>query len=161
MQDTLTMRGVYRKSSLTLLIARLQPLTPSDTVVTTTMKRLSCIGRYNFLFHNCSDYTNMLLDCADIDGLVGQIASEGNGLISIPALREFQLSAAIAIDEFIGAKDNAYANNIGDRIDETLSEIGTYVDAAKEFLAESTNAIVDIGTSLYDGAKNIWNRLFG
>ena len=119
------------------------------------------IGRYNFLFHNCSDYTNMLLDCADIDGLFGQIASEGNGLISIPAVREINLSIAIAIDKFLGTKDNAYANNIGDRIDETLSEIGTYVDAAKEFLAESTNAIVDIGTSLYDGAKNIWNRFFG
>ena len=56
------------------------------------------IGRYDFFFHNCSDYTNMLLDCADIDGMAGQIASEGNGIISIPSLREINLSLANEID---------------------------------------------------------------
>ncbi len=119
------------------------------------------IGRYNFLFHNCSDYTNMLLDYADIDGRVGQIVSEGNGIISIPALREINLSLANEIDEFFGNKDSVLANAIGDRIDKNRSEIGVVVDVVKDVAAGVTNTIVDVGTALCEGGKYLWNKLFG
>ena len=53
------------------------------------------------------------------------------------------------------------ANAIGDSIDNDRSEIGVVVDVLKEVAAGATNTIVDAGTALYEGGKNLWNKLFG
>ena len=49
-------------------------------------------GRYNFLFNNCSDYTDAILDVAKIDGYFSQSFVDGDSLISIPAVREWEAS---------------------------------------------------------------------
>ena len=133
-------------------------------------------GRYNFLFHNCSDYTDKLLDEADIDGMYSQILSEGTDLISIPVLREFQLSMAKFMDSIqpsdalkkfgsaisgfntasnfagfacamIGDLAEETENVIGDTVDAARGFAGAIVEGAKNVAATVTNTIIDIGTS--------------
>lgn len=67
-------------------------------------------GRYNFLFNNCADYTNALLDVAEIDGICSQILGQGNSLITIPVLREFELSVASTIDSGIKLASDGLIN---------------------------------------------------
>ena len=70
-------------------------------------------------------------------------------LVSVPALREFNLSLANEIDEFLGDKDSVIANAIGDGIDKIRSGIGVVVDVVKDAATRATNTIVDA-----------WNWLF-
>ena len=93
--------------------------------------------------------------------MVGQIASEGTEIISIPALREIDLFLANEIDEFLGDKDNVNANAIGDSIDNYRSNVGVIVDVFKDIAAEATNAIADAGTALYEYGKSLWKKIFG
>lgn len=121
-------------------------------------------GEYNFLFNNCSDYTNALLDVADIDGMASQILSEGNGLISIPVLREFGLSVSAGIDSLtnwvsdglVNVGDSIKGNNIvGDIVGDILVGTGNYIDASTNFVGD----VVDVGRGLHgkvvDGLKYI------
>ena len=138
-------------------------------------------GKYNFLFHNCSDYTNELLDVADVDGLLGQISSEGNKLISIPVLREAQLSVVSAIDSISKAitdgmintgKSISGINTVGDIAGGLLALSGSFIDETLNFVGD----VIDVGTGLKgevvdfvkqglavatnviaDGAKKAWD----
>ena len=138
-------------------------------------------GRYNFLFHNCSDYTNELLDVADIDGMFGQIASEGNRLISIPAFREFELSVASSLD-FIPKARTEGMKTVGKNIsgihpaldvaggalallgnfaEETTNFIGDAVDVVNDVVGEVVDVVKHVEATvtnfIADGAQKIWD----
>ena len=121
-------------------------------------------GRYNFLFHNCSDYTNKLLDVADLDGMSSQILSEGNSLISIPVLREFQLSVAKQkdlvtnwiSDSLISAGNSISGSGlIGDFIGDTLAGTGKFIKKASDFVGDAVDVVNGINGKVVDGAKYV------
>ena len=138
-------------------------------------------GRYNFLFHNCADYTNELLDVADIDGMVSQSLSEGNYLISIPALREIELSVAGTIDSIPKAitdgmitigQNISGVNTAGDIaggllalsgnfIDETLDFAGDVIDAGTSLIGEGVDlakqGLAVVTNAIADGATKAWD----
>ncbi len=58
-------------------------------------------GDYNLLLNNCSDYTDMLLDVAKIDGYLTQRFINSDSLISIPAIREIQTSFYREADSYL------------------------------------------------------------
>ena len=131
-------------------------------------------GRYNFLFHNCADYTNELLDVANIEGMLSQILSEGitfpSNPISIPVLREIELSVSDAIDSgiewasdgLVDLGDSMIGSNfVGDAVDVVTGVVGEFVDVGKDIAAGVTNTFVDVGTAVYEGGKYLWNKLFG
>ena len=141
-------------------------------------------GKYNLLFHNCADYTNELLDVANIDEMWSQILSEGNILITIPAVREFELSVSDAIDSGIKwASDDLVdmenlmigSNIVGYFVGNALVGTGEFIDTTMNFVGDVAGAVVGIADALVDEAKKvvagvtsaiyeagstIWNRLF-
>ena len=145
-------------------------------------------GRYNFLFNNCSDYTNEILEHGNIDGMFSQVLGKVNGPISIPAVREKLFSKTSYIDSFPNAmisvgerlKDsdigiskiagkalvdrgkfiNSAMNFAGDIVGYAIGRADNVVDRQKKVASIVTNAIVDIGTAIVDGVVSIWNRLF-
>ena len=142
-------------------------------------------GRYNLLFNNCADYTNELLDVADIDGMASQILSEGNALISIPVLRELELTASREIDSairwvsdgLIDAGNAISGHNImgditgdmligtGNFIDASTNFAGDVVDVATGFVGEVVDGFKDVAAILSNGIVDIgtwvWDKVFG
>ena len=121
-------------------------------------------GRYNFLFHNCADYTNELLDVADIDGILSQALSEGNSLITIPALREFELSFSNTIDsgvkwasnELINAGTSMVGTNIaGDIVGNVLVATGNFIDDASNFIGDAVDVVTGVVGEVVDEVKDV------
>ena len=145
-------------------------------------------GRYNLLFNNCSDYTNEILEHGNIDGMYSQVIGKVNGLISIPAVREWLLSATsyidslpdavISIGENLKESDTAFVevagnalvgtgklingvrNFVGDVTGCVVGIADAGVDCTKKVAAVIGNTIVDVGTAVADGAVSLWNRFF-
>ena len=125
-------------------------------------------GRYNFLFHNCADYTNELLDVANIDGMSSQILSEGitfpSNPISIPVLREIELSVSDAIDSGIEwASDGLVdlgnsmigSNLVGDVVGTALVGTGNFIDGATNFVGDAIDVVTGVAGEFVDVGKNI------
>ena len=120
------------------------------------------MGRYNLLFNNCADYTNILLYAADLDGMYNQMFSEGHSLISIPALKEFKLSASSKIDSTTnnicdglnraGTSIKGY-NFFGDVVGDMLIGTDEVISTTTDFLGDA----IDTGASFWgkaiDGGK--------
>jgi len=102
-------------------------------------------GKYNFFFHNCADYTNRLLDVADLDGMVTQISGESFFPVSIPVLREFSLSAASKFDSVTTAITEGLTNAGNDFRESGFwgNIAGDLLVGAGEFIDGSTNALGD------------------
>ena len=125
-------------------------------------------GRYNLFFNNCADYTNELLDVANIDGMSSQILSEGitfpSNPISIPVLREFELSISDTIDSGIKwASDGLVdlgnsmkgSNIVGDVVGTALVGTGTFIDGATNFVGDAIDVVTGVAGEFVDGAKDI------
>ena len=121
-------------------------------------------GRYNFLFHNCADYTNALLDVADIDGIASQILSEGNGLIAIPFLREIGLSASSGIDAVISWVSNGLMGvgnsisgyySIGDMAGDLLIGVGSFIDSSTNLVGDVVDVVNGVVGKGVDAAKDV------
>lgn len=125
-------------------------------------------GRYNLFFNNCADYTNELLDVADIDVMSSQILSEGITLpsnpISIPVLREFELFISDTIDSGIkwvsdGLVDVGNSmigsNVVGDAVGNVLVGTGNFIDGATNFIGDTVDAINSVAGEFVDGAKDV------
>ena len=145
-------------------------------------------GKYNFLFNNCSDYTNEILEAGNIDGMFSQVLGKVNGPISIPAVRELLFSATSYIDSFpdtvismgenlknsdtvlgeiagnflvdTGAFIGSATNFVGDVAGNVIGIADAVVDDTKKAISVITNAIVDACSAIVNGAASIWNRLF-
>ena len=136
----------------------------NDSVALAEAYKSNGFGRYNFLFHNCADYTNELLDVANIDGMSSQILSEGNTLITIPALREFELSVSDAIDTGIKwASDGLVdignsmigSNIVGDFVGNALVGTGNFINSAANFVGDSVDVVTGVAGEFVDGAKDV------
>ena len=121
-------------------------------------------GRYNFLFNNCADYTNALLDVADIDGMSSQILSEGNTLISIPVLREFELSVSGVIDSgiksvsdgLIYSGNSMIASNLaGNIVGNTLIDIGNFIDNTTNVIGDAVDIVTGVTGEVVDRIKHV------
>lgn len=121
-------------------------------------------GRYNFLFHNCADYTNELLDVANIDGMSSQVLSEGNTLITIPVLQEFKLSISDAVDSGIEwASDGLVdlgnsmkgSNIVGDFVGSALVGTGNFIDGATNFVGDATDVVTGVAGEFVDVGKDV------
>lgn len=55
-------------------------------------------GKYDFLFHNCSDYTDLLLKYAKLEGTEQEILTQQTPLVSIPIWRVFAMGISREID---------------------------------------------------------------
>ena len=153
----------------------------NDSVALAEKYASNGFGRYNFLYHNCADYTNELLDVADIDGMFTQILSEGNALIAIPVTRELILSFSSAMDsgvewvtnELIETGNSMVGTNIaGDIAGNLLVSTGNFIDDASNFIGDAVDVVngivgevVDVGkavcstvtNSIADGAQAVWD----
>lgn len=121
-------------------------------------------GRYNLFFNNCADYTNKLLDVANIDGMSSQVLSEGNTLITIPVLREFELSISDAVDSGIEwASDGLIdlgnsmkgSNIVGDVVGSALVGTGNFIDGATNFVGDAIDVVTGVAGEFVDGAKYV------
>ena len=122
-------------------------------------------GRYNFLFHNCSDYTNEILEVAEIDGMASQISSGANWLLpSVPVLREFQMTVSSNIDSYTNMISNGLieAGNsirgsgfLGTIAGNTLLGMGKFIDASTNFAGNAIDYVNSYADKIVDGAKGI------
>ena len=92
-------------------------------------------GKYNLLFNNCSDYTDAILDVAEVEGDFLQDYVEGDSIFSVPVIREWEASYL----------QNAEKN----------------LDAISQTLEDAGNSILDgleyIGNGIAEGAKKFWD----
>ena len=93
------------------------------------------IGEYDFFFHNCSHYTDMILATAEIEGTFTNLVAKWSPPISVPVLREVALSVARAIDL-------ALANDLGAKVNHIGDALGTFL---------KSNVVSNI--------KRIWNKI--
>ena len=131
-------------------------------------------GKYNFVYHNCSDYTDMILSAADIDGMLSQVFSERNPQVSIPALREIELSVTNTIDSSRKWISN-WLIDVGESIDDSTfwsnsaRNMFTFTGESIDFITNVTGDITDnfmAYRNSYSTAKKgmfsyITNKLFG
>ena len=145
-------------------------------------------GRYNFFFHNCSDYTDEILRVAEIDNEISQERCNGKVLLSIPAASVYWLSTAEKLDSLeplkslystyssallgataMGEAGLAHMGEFGDSalnfiedVSNTANDIREdFADGVKMFFLATTNAMAIVGTSMKDEVVDAWNRLFG
>ena len=151
----------------------------NDSVALARKYESDGFGRYNFLFHNCSDYTNKLLDDADINGMFSQILSEGNLLISIPILREFSLSVSSGMDSvtswisngLIDIGDSIQGSNFvgniagnvlvgtGILIDQSTNFMGDAIDFANDIVGEGVDGIKKVASAITNAMVDGWNTV--
>ena len=125
-------------------------------------------GRYNLFFNNCADYTNELLDVANIDGMSSQILSEGitfpSKPISIPVLREIELSVSDAVDSGIEwASDGLVdlgnsmkgSNIVGDVVGSALVGTGNFIDGATNFVGDAIDVVTGVAGEFVDDVKDV------
>ncbi len=142
------------------------------------------MGRYNFLFNNCSDYTDAILNVADVDGMFAQIQIGGDSLISIPIVRGFATSVASGMDAItnvisegfssvggyvknywnwggsalvdVGEFIDTYSNRIGDSIGGFLQKAADTTDSINKAINKGTNKLWDWGTSAWNFVSSIF-----
>ena len=95
-----------------------------------------------------------------------QVLSEGNTLITIPVLREFELSISDAIDSGIEwASDGLVdlgnsmkgSNFIGDIAGNILVGTGTFIDGATNFVDDAVDVVTGVAGEFVDGAQAVWD----
>lgn len=142
------------------------------------------MGRYNFLFNNCSDYTDAILNVADIDGMFAQIQIGGDSLVSIPIVRGLAASAASGMDSItnfisdgfisvggyvknywngggsvlvdVGKFIDTYSNKIGDSVGGFLQKATDTMDDIKKTINKGTNKLWDWGTSAWNFVSSLF-----
>ncbi len=129
------------------------------------------MGRYNFLFNNCSDYTDALLDVADVDGMFTQIQIGGDFLISIPVVGTFITSFATGMDSITnGISDGfcsfgEYVGNYWNWGGSALTNIGEFIDTSSNWIGDSVGGFLQnvddamdfIDKAINDGANKLWD----
>ncbi len=121
-------------------------------------------GRYNFLYHNCCDYTNKLLDVANIDGFMGQTLANDLSIVSIPSIREIELSIATKIDSISNAASEGL-RNLGNSLDESnlvgdiLVGAGSAINAYQNMRGDVTNVAMEALGVLTDVGKTIGSTI--
>ena len=132
---------------------------------------------YNFLFNNCADYTDFLLDFADVDGMFSQMMIANDALISIPRDQRGLIVVAKSMDLQI-RKASEDIKDIADKIEKSDFLGSNYAahiaSACGDLLVAGTNYIGDAIASKIDMANlslksvksiikreadRIWNRL--
>lgn len=79
-------------------------------------------GDYDFFFNNCSNYTDTILQVADIDGFLTQKYLTSTPFISVPSIREAGASFSQNLDEALNYAINT-AKKIGSFVSETAQNI--------------------------------------
>ena len=79
-------------------------------------------GDYNFLFNNCSDYTDAILDVAKVEDVLAQNFIDGDSLISVPVVREAEASVLQEIDNALKKIGNFFEKAI-EKIEEKVEKI--------------------------------------
>ena len=129
------------------------------------------MGRYNFLFNNCSDYIDAILNVADVDGMFSQIQIGGDSLISIPIARTFATSVASGMDSITNAISSGicsageYVKNYWKWGGSALIDVGEFIDKSSDRIGDSVGGFmqkVDDATGFIDkainaGANKLWD----
>ena len=105
-------------------------------------------GKYNFLFNNCSDYTDAILDVAQINGHFSQGFVDGDSPISVPAIREWEASLWDDVDTAI--------ESIGNTLNEIGNAIETSVEVAVDYISDGLETV---GNYIEEGAKYLWDKI--
>ena len=130
---------------------------------------------YNLLVNNCADYTDLLLDVADVDGMFSQIMIGEDDFISVPLIREFKMSVACELDSTINWSGNnikkagtmiqnssfygsEFLGNMvigcGDLFIDGTNYVGDVVCSMEGFINDGLGPIKDFGAR---GVKKIWD----
>ena len=105
-------------------------------------------GEYNFLFNNCSDYTDAILDVAQINGYFSQSFVDGDSPISVPAIREWEASLWDDVD------------TVNESVGNTLNEIGNAIEANVEVAVDYiSDGLETVGNHIEEGAKYLWDKI--
>ena len=100
-------------------------------------------GGYNFLFNNCSDYTDAILDVADVDGVFSQIFTDSDSAISSPIIREIEFSICNRIDDTVRALNNSVIL-VGKLVGGESNFMGKTLIQAGEGMQETYNKAGDV-----------------
>ena len=118
-------------------------------------------GGYNFVFRNCSDYIDELLDAADLDTPIGRLYSEDILPISIPRVREYFISNALKRERkrnevcnyLISTGEAMYGDNFFSNIAAAvLVGTGYTVKVTTDFMTEATAEVCNIIGEVVDCA---------
>ena len=130
---------------------------------------------YNFLVNNCADYTDILLDEADVDGMFSQIMIGEDDFISIPTIRKAKLTLASQLDSKIQAfsdnienigkkiKDSSFIGNdiVGDTIinasDSIIKGSDSIGDTLGSVASTINSGLKPIKDTVAQGVKNFWD----
>ena len=118
-------------------------------------------GGYNLLFNNCSDYTDMLLDFADVDGLFTQAWLARDNFISIPVNRQIQAIIAGQLDtgiRWIGEKIKTTGDNVRDKRFLGSAIIGWQLNLIGDDIINTADKIGDAYGAIV-GAKDRASRI--
>lgn len=96
------------------------------------------------MFHNCSDYTDALLDVADVNGMFAQIMLGGDSLISIPVIRELETSWWAWLDSGIKTTSDALLC-LGESMSDEHSDLGDILIETSKYIDFITDFIGNIG----------------
>ncbi|MBR3917737.1 MAG: RHS repeat-associated core domain-containing protein [Clostridia bacterium] len=134
-------------------------------------------GGYNLFVNNCADFTDCLLEVADVDGMFSKIMIEEDDFVSIPRVRELKTSAASLLDsgiynvvkglensgkeikryDFIGSD---LAGNVligtGNMIDKGTDWVGDFVGDAIGIYNDGMAPIKDL---VGIGVKKVWEMI--
>lgn len=100
-------------------------------------------GGHNFLFNNCSDYTDAILDVADVDGVFSQIFTDSDSAISSPIIREIEFSICNRIDDTVRALSNSVIL-VGKLVGGESNFMGKTLIQAGEGMQETYNKAGDV-----------------
>ena len=122
------------------------------------------MGRYNFLFNNCSDYTDAILDVADVDGMFAQIQIGGDSLISIPIIRGISASVASTMDSIINATSNGfisageYMKKYWEWGGSALVDVGQFIDTSSNWIGDSVGRLLQRTTDAMEPVNEFFNK---
>lgn len=100
------------------------------------------------MFNNCADYTDAILDVAQINGHFSQGFVDGDSPISVPAIREWEASLWDDVDTAIESIGN------------TLNEIGNAIETSVEVTVDYiSDGLETVGNYIEEGAKYLWDKI--
>lgn len=113
---------------------------------------------YNLFVNNCADYTDVLLDVADIDGMFSQILIGEDDFISIPIVRSAKTALAKGADKAVPLVGYSMkvAGNVVSKQDFIGSEkIGNVLNCVGEGIINGADFVGDVGGACLAGMNRM------
>ncbi len=109
---------------------------------------------YNLPFNNCSDYTDKILNKADVDGAFTQSLLGTTNAVSIPIAVQENLRTTTQIDNSLGT-NNGFINEVGDFIGDVQEIISLPIVATKSMGERTTRFVWSVIKYVHEGVKKI------